>query len=82
MKHYVQESKVKTERFGEKPDLRLLSDVFLREPTGSGERTRFLERFSRKLKVLDGRMLVHVPSSQLIKTFTTMDPGTTVFLSV
>ena len=31
---------------------------------GSGEHTRFLERFLRKLKALDGRMLVHPPSSR------------------
>ena len=72
LNHYAQKSEAKTGRFGEKADPRLLPDVFLREPTVSGKRTRFLERFTKKLKALDGRMLLQAPSSQLIKTFTTM----------
>ena len=64
---YAQEPEAKTERSGETADLRLLPDVFPREPTGSGERTILLEHFSRKLKALDGRMLVQAQSSQLTK---------------
>ena len=52
----------------------VLPDVFLQEPTESGERTISLEHSPTKLKALEGRMmLVQVPCSQLIKTFTTMD---------
>ena len=57
---------LKTGRFGEEAVPRLLPDVFLREPTGSGERTRLLECFPRKLKALNGRILVQAPFSQLI----------------
>ena len=75
LNHYAQESKAKTERSGETIDLRLLPETI-----GSGERTGFLEHFSRKLKALDGWMLVHAPSTLLIKTFTAIDLDTTVFL--
>ena len=58
-----QEPKTKTGRFGEKADLWLLPNVFLRKPNWSGERTRLLERFPTKLKALGRRMLVQTPSS-------------------
>ena len=57
---------------GGKPEPRLLPDVFLQEPIGSGrggKRTRFLERSPRTLKAVEGRMLVQAPSLQLTPMF-------------
>ncbi|CAN0266949.1 unnamed protein product [Ascophyllum nodosum] len=51
----------------------------LQEPTWSGERARFLERFPRSFGALNGWMLSGVSASQL-KTTTTMDLSTTFFL--
>ena len=51
---------------------RLLPDVLLQEPIGSGgsgKRKRFLERSPKILKALEGRMLVQAPSSQFTSIF-------------